>query len=84
MAWIKNPTVTATVSNESLRGSFYYENGGLVCDVSVSSDFGDGPPERTTVVLSASSLTTQERTDLINLLKKVRDDALTALGYTSA
>jgi hypothetical protein len=94
MAWTKPlGTVTAKTANEDLQLDFYYSDAAasppnaLRVRLSVENDGGVGlarDSETWDALLTASGLTAGEQTTLKNLLAKIRDTGLPALGYTES
>lgn len=93
MAWTKpiNQTQTARTGNADISARFFFGDAAAVppntlrVEFDVIADVVPGGVQRLTheQAVASSSLTGAERTQLNQLLAKLRDDALTALGFTN-
>lgn len=81
MAWSKTVPYNAIVSNENVQGNFYRMDGYTHCQVIIRVS---GLDEEYVDLMVVDHLTSEEYNDLNSLLLKVRDAALTELGYTES
>ncbi len=94
MAWTKpiNQTQTARTGNTDISAKFFFGDAAAVppntlrVEFTVLADVVPGGVQQLTheQTIAASSLSGAERTQLAQLLAKLRDDALTALGFVNA
>lgn len=88
MPWTKSlGTATAETANEDLQMGFYYSDAeatppnAIHVWLKVKNDVNPDE-EEADALLTATSLTAGERSTLLGLLAKLRDDGLAVLGYT--
>lgn len=86
MPWIKNVTRTVNESDTNLRVEFEKSSGSWRVKI---AQYADAPDGAVTVqnwedAVANTSLTTQQKSDLLTMLGVLLSDARTALGYTNS
>lgn len=88
MAWSKNVTKIAKATNDDVAMNFRVNDGYLMVDVRIDNDspglYADAVTMTVTGANQDAGLTGGERSSLVALLIKLRDEALAKLGYTNA
>lgn len=88
MAWTQQANLTAKVTDDDVRIEFFAESGKLFAVVKIEPNVAAHPEHVKIVRLQCAGtghdagLTSQERTDLVAVLRKIRDAALPIAGYS--